>query len=74
VSYGLMGGRGYRSHQLQSVDARAAICWRSDLAAQAFRYFAVNLLFRQEGGEVIHLQDLADFDFGVADSVVHLAP
>jgi hypothetical protein len=24
----------YRSHQIQSVDASAAICWRSDLAAQ----------------------------------------
>jgi hypothetical protein len=34
----------------------------------------VNLLFGQEGGEVFYLKDLADFDFGVADSVVHLAP
>ena len=31
-----------------------------------FRYFVLDLLFRQDGCEVFHLKDLADFDFGVA--------
>src|SRR5580704_11719612 len=31
-----------------------------------FRYFVLDLLFGQDGGEVFHLKDLADFDFGVA--------
>ena len=30
-----------------------------------FRYFVLDLLFRQDGCEVFHLKDLADFDFGV---------
>src|SRR5580698_10211963 len=31
-----------------------------------FRYFVLDLFFGQDGGEVFHLEDLADFDFGVA--------
>jgi len=32
----------------------------------AFRYFVLDLLFGQEGCEVFHLKDLADFDCGFA--------
>src|SRR5947208_10397984 len=32
----------------------------------AFRYFVLDLLFGQDGCEIFHLKDLADFDFGVA--------
>jgi hypothetical protein len=35
----------------------------------SFRYFVLDLLFGQDGGEVFHLKDLADFDFGVASTV-----
>src|SRR5580765_2482231 len=30
------------------------------------RYFVLDLLFGQDGCEVFHLKDLADFDFGLA--------
>src|SRR5271154_7534813 len=35
-----------------------------------FRYFVADLLFGQEGCEVFHLKDLADFDFVVAGAGV----
>ena len=31
-----------------------------------FCYFVLDLLLGQDGCEVFHLEDLADFDFGVA--------
>src|ERR1700761_468954 len=31
-----------------------------------FRHFVLDLLFGQDGCEVFHLKDLANFDFGVA--------
>src|SRR3982074_2293141 len=33
-------------------------------------YFVLDLLFGQDGCEVFHLKDLADFDFGVAGAAV----
>jgi hypothetical protein len=39
-------GHCYRSHQLQSVDARAAICWQSDLAAQSVSLFCAGSALR----------------------------
>src|SRR5271170_1426524 len=35
-----------------------------------FRYFVADLLFGQDGCEVFHLKDLADFDFVVAGAAV----
>ena len=38
-----------------------------------FRYFVLDLLFGQDGCEVFHLKDLADFDFVVAGAAVGAA-
>ena len=35
----------------------------------SFRYFVLDLLFGQDGCEVFHLKDLANFDFGVEAGV-----
>src|ERR1700749_1742246 len=35
----------------------------------SFRYFVLYLLFGQDGGEVFHLKNLANFDFGVDPGV-----
>src|SRR5258705_13744197 len=39
-----------------------------------FRYFVLDLLFGQDGGEVFHLKDLADFDFGAGAEGAALEP
>src|SRR6266481_6982896 len=40
----------------------------------SFRYFVLDLLFGQDGGEVFHLKDLADFDFGAGAEGAALEP
>ena len=40
----------------------------------SFRYFVLDLLFGQDGGEVFHLKDLADFDFGAGLEGAALEP
>ena len=40
----------------------------------SFRYFVLDLLFGQDGGEVFHLKDLADFDFGAGFEGAALKP
>src|SRR6202034_1113034 len=40
----------------------------------SFRYFVLNLLFGQDGCEVFHLKDLADFDFGAGFEGAALEP
>src|SRR5260370_19007896 len=37
-------------------------------------YFVLDLLFGQDGCEVFHLKDLADFDFGAGDEGTALEP
>src|SRR5258708_37087443 len=39
-----------------------------------FCYFVLDLLFGQDGGEVFHLKDLADFDFGAGAEGAALEP
>jgi hypothetical protein len=52
------------------MNASAAICWRSDLAAQLGALLCLDLLFGQDGCEIFHLKDLAGFDFVVAGAAV----
>src|SRR3984885_9540044 len=40
----------------------------------SFRYFVLDLLFGQDGGEVFHLEDLPDFDFGAGFEGAALEP
>jgi len=64
-------GHCYRSHQL-SIHGMQVRLFVGGLIWQlsSFRYFVLDLLFGQDGGEVFHLKDLADFDFVVVGAAV----
>jgi hypothetical protein len=59
-----------RSHQLLIGGASPAIFAGLIRELSADAYFVLDLLFGQDRGEFLHLEDLADFDFGVAGVAV----